>query len=64
MRARVDPLKCRTVGECVKLCPEAFRFLEGSKKATVILDPIPPRLEGRVCQAARSCPEGAISIEA
>lgn len=63
MRARVDPLKCRTVGECVKVCPEAFRFQEGSKRAAVTLDPIPPGLEGKVCEAARRCPENAVLIE-
>jgi ferredoxin len=41
MRAKVDQLKCRTVGECVKTCPDVFRFQGGSKKATVLLDPIP-----------------------
>jgi ferredoxin len=63
MKASVDPLKCRTAGECVKACPEAFRFLEGSKKATVTVDPIPPRLEEEVCEAARLCPANAIVIE-
>jgi ferredoxin len=63
MRAKVDPLQCRTVGECVKLCPEVFRFQEGSKKATVTLDPIPPGLEEKVCEAARRCPQKAVLIE-
>ena len=63
MRAKVDPLKCRTAGECVRTCPEAFRFLEGSKKATVTRDPIPPGLEAKVCEAARRCPENAVLVE-
>jgi ferredoxin len=63
MRAKVDPLKCRTAGECVKACPEAFRFLEGSKKATVTRDPIPPHLVELVIEAAGLCPADAILIE-
>jgi ferredoxin len=47
MRAEVDQLKCRTVGECVKTCPDVFRFQEGSKRATVTADPIPPTWKAR-----------------
>jgi ferredoxin len=63
MRAKVDQLKCRTVGECVKTCPDVFRFQEGSKRATVLLDPIPPQFEKKVRQAARRCPENAVIVE-
>jgi ferredoxin len=63
MRAKVDQLKCLTVGECVKTCPDVFRFQEGSKKATVLLDPIPFQLEGKVREAAERCPQGAVIIE-
>jgi ferredoxin len=63
MRAEVDQLKCRTVGRCVKTCPDVFRFQEGSKRATVTVDPIPPELEGKVREAARRCPENAVIIE-
>jgi ferredoxin len=63
MKAQIDPLKCRTAGECVKICPEVFRFLEGSKKAAVTRDPIPPQLEEMVFEAAWRCPARAIMIE-
>jgi ferredoxin len=63
MRARVDQLKCRTVGECVKTCPDVFRFQEGSKRATVLLDPIPPQFKKKVREAARRCPENAVIVE-
>jgi ferredoxin len=63
MRAEVDQLKCRTAGRCVKTCPEVFRFQVGSKRATVTVDPIPPELEGKVREAARSCPEKAVLIK-
>jgi ferredoxin len=63
MRAEVDQLKCRTVGECVKTCPDVFRFQEGSKRATVTVDPIPPHLEHKVREAARRCPEEAVILK-
>jgi ferredoxin len=62
MRAEVDQLKCRTVGECVKTCPDVFRFQEGSKRATVLLDPIPAHLQEKVRLAARRCPEAAVIL--
>jgi ferredoxin len=63
MRAEVDQLKCRTAGECVRTCPDVFRFQEGSKRATVLLDPIPAHLEKKVREAARRCPQDAVLVE-
>ncbi|MGM0428016.1 MAG: ferredoxin [Thermodesulfobacteriota bacterium] len=63
MKVTVDELKCRTVGLCVKECPDVFRFREGSKRAAVRLDPIPSALQ-ECCRRAESlCPNGAIIIE-
>ena len=62
MKVEVDQLKCRTAGMCVKKCPEVFRFQEGSKKATVIRESIPPTLREQCLDAARSCPNGAVII--
>ena len=63
MKVEVDQMKCGTVGLCVKECPEVFRFQEGSKKATVILGVIPPALQKKCRDAARKCPNAAITIE-
>jgi len=63
MRAKVDQIKCTTVGTCVKECPEVFRFQPGSKKATVIVDEIPPALELKCREVAKMCPNEAIIIE-
>ncbi len=63
MKVQVDQLTCRTVGICVMECPEVFRFQEGSKRATVILDEIPKRLWETCREVARKCPNDAISIE-
>jgi ferredoxin len=62
MRARVIQSKCGTVGMCVKICPEIFRFQEGSKKATVMFDKIPLHLEKKCLKAADSCPNEAIVV--
>ena len=63
MKIKVDQKKCMTAGICVKECPEVFRFQEGSKRATVILDEIPQRLWAKCREAARKCPNHAITIE-
>jgi ferredoxin len=63
MKVEVDQMKCGTVGFCVKECPEVFRFQEGSKKAAVIIGEIPPALQKKCRNAARKCPNAAITIE-
>ena len=62
MKIEVDQLKCDTTGICVSKCPEVFRFQEGSKKATVILDEIPRGLEQRCREIAGLCPREAVII--
>jgi ferredoxin len=47
---------------CVKICPEIFRFQEGSKKATVMFEKIPLHLEKKCLKAADSCPNEAIVV--
>jgi len=63
MKARVDQLKCATIGICVKELSHVFRFQPGSKKATVIVDEISPALEQKCREVAKMCPNGAIIIE-
>ena len=63
MKVKVDQMKCRTSGSCVMKCPEVFRFQEGSKRATVILEEIPADLHARCRDAAKECPNDAIIIE-
>jgi ferredoxin len=63
VRVTVDQTKCATIGICVKELPQVFRFQEGSKKATVLLDEIPPALQQKCRQVARECPNNAIVIE-
>jgi ferredoxin len=63
MKVEVDQMKCQTAGMCVKKCPDVFRFQEGSKRAAVIIVPIPASLEQKCRDAARKCPNNAITIE-
>ena len=63
MKAEVDQMKCRTVGICVKTCPQVFRFQEGSKRASVLLEEIPESLMEKCREAARLCPNNAILIK-
>ncbi len=60
MKVGVNQKLCNTAGICVQLCPEVFRFQEGSKRAKVIVDEVPPQLEGKVAQAINQCPAKAI----
>jgi ferredoxin len=62
MKAEVDESKCETAGICVKECPEVFRFREGSKKAAVIKDEVPPCLEEKCREIAGMCPAKAIRV--
>ena len=63
MKVIVDQVKCHTIGICVKICPEVFRFQEGSKKAVAVTGEIPEYLEDKCIMAARECPNKAIRIE-
>jgi ferredoxin len=62
MRVYVDPKRCHTIGACVQICPEIFRFHEGSKKAYAIINEVPPHLEDKCCEAAKACPQEAVII--
>ncbi len=62
MKVEVDQLKCGTAGICVQICPQVFRFREGSKKAYAPMPEVPPRYEEECLEAARKCPKDAIMI--
>lgn len=62
IRVTVDQTKCESIGECVRIAPDVFRFEAGSKKAAVALERVPMRLCSLVCAAAKVCPTGAISV--
>ena len=60
MKVRVDRHLCRGLGNCVVLAPTVFRLDETSK--AVVTDPNSVD-DGRLLEAAESCPENAIILE-
>ena len=60
MKVRVDRHLCRGLGNCVVLAPTVFRIDEASK--AVVTDPNSVD-DGRLFEAAESCPENAIILE-
>ena len=62
MWVTVEPHRCEVAGICVQICPEVFRFHEGSKKAYVTRSEIPKNLEEECLKAANKCPNKAIVI--
>jgi ferredoxin len=62
MKVQVDQVKCGTIGFCVKICPEVFRFHPGSKKAYAMMPEVPSHLQARCTEAAQRCPNNAIII--
>ena len=58
-RISIDPGLCSGFGSCVQIAPEAFR-LEAGAATALIRETADPR----VAEAARSCPMGAITVDA
>lgn len=61
MKVVVDPDLCQGHGDCVMEAPEVFA-LNGDGPVRVLLDEPPVKLHGKVADALRYCPTGAISI--
>lgn len=62
MKVEVDQIKCTGAGVCVMRLPGIFRFQEGSKKATVLVDKVPAELESDCVAVAAECPSQAILV--
>jgi ferredoxin len=61
MKVRVDKETCVGDETCVQECPEVFE-MQG-EVAVAKMENIPKDLEGKVQEAAKSCPVEAIIIE-
>lgn len=61
MKAAVDPDRCAGHAHCWALCPEVFELTDAGY-AVVIVDEIPPELEGAVRDAELHCPTRAITL--
>lgn len=62
MRVTIKRDDCIGCELCVRRCPEVFK-LDEEKISSVILDPIPPKLQDIVKGIANSCPTNAINLE-
>lgn len=49
---------------CVLACPEMFTLDDETGHASVTSDVVPKQYEDAVLMASRSCPEGAITVDA
>jgi len=61
MKVTVDAELCQGHARCWDLCPEVFD-LDDEGYAYVTLAEVPPELEDKARQAARNCPERAITL--
>lgn len=62
MKVSVDPELCQGHARCWDICPEVFD-LDDEGSAFVTVAEVPPALEDKARQAARNCPERAITLE-
>lgn len=62
MKVRVDPDKCQGHTLCAMEAPEAFELSEFDGHATARFEDVPPELEGKIRDAAATCPEQAIIV--
>ena len=63
MKVKIDYDLCMGDGECHALCPEVFDYDDKKNEARVLVDQVPPDLEGQVRKAAEQCDVDAIIIE-
>lgn len=61
VRVRVDADLCIGSAECVRILPEAFRLVK-ARGVSVPTDAAPGADPGRLDEAVRSCPTGAVSV--
>ena len=61
MRVTVDADRCEGHARCWAVCPEVFD-LDDEGHAVVLVDEVPPEIEGKARDAVRNCPERAIEL--
>jgi ferredoxin len=61
MRVTVDDERCQGHARCWAISPEVFE-LDDEGHSIVVQADVPPELERTAREAARNCPERAISI--
>jgi ferredoxin len=64
MKVWVDPDRCQGHTLCSMIAPEAFELDDIDGHSSAVFDEVPPDQEDKVREAAQSCPECAIFIDA
>lgn len=62
MKVHVDPEKCQGHTLCAMRAPGLFELSEIDGHSSAVADEVPADLEADAADAARSCPEQAISL--
>jgi ferredoxin len=62
VRVRVDLDRCQGHTLCAMRAPRSFELDDVDGHSVVVDEEVPPEQEDEVVEAARSCPEQAISI--
>ncbi|MFA1546240.1 ferredoxin [Actinomadura chokoriensis] len=61
MQVTVDPDRCQGHARCWEICPEVFS-LDEQGHGSVTVEEVPPELQAKARDAARNCPERAITV--
>ena len=61
MKASVNADLCQGHARCWDICPEVFD-LDDEGHSVVIREDVPAELEAKATEAARNCPERAITL--
>lgn len=64
MKVRVDGVRCQGHTLCAMIAPESFALDDVDGHAHAVDDVVPGDRQDQVAEAARSCPEQAILIDA
>jgi ferredoxin len=62
MKVRVDPDKCQGHTLCAMRAPDLFELSEIDGHSSAVADEVPASREAEALEAARSCPEQAITL--
>lgn len=62
MKVRVDGTRCQGHTLCAMIAPEVFELDDVDGHSSPVSEDVPAGQEEKVREAARSCPEQAISI--
>ncbi|MEO3760177.1 ferredoxin [Mycobacterium sp. B14F4] len=62
MRVQVDPERCQGHTLCAMIAPDSFRLSDVDGTSSAVSEVVPVDQQEAVQEAARSCPEQAITI--